>query len=145
MKKLLLLLLFIALFVWAALADVKGLLIPVTVVLLCFTMGLQNAVITKISGSVVRTTHLTGVITDLGIELGKRVYWNRAEDASLAPVVADRERMATLALLVVSFFLGGVLGAIGFKHFGYLATLPLAGMLLFLSAVPVLDDLRQRG
>ena len=129
----------------AALADVKGLLIPVTVVLLCFTMGLQNAVITKISGSVVRTTHLTGVITDLGIELGKRVYWNRAEDASLVPVVADRERMATLALLVGSFFLGGVLGAIGFKHFGYLATLPLAGMLLFLSAVPVLDDLRQRG
>ncbi len=31
-------------------------------------MGLQNATITKISGAVIRTTHLTGVTTDLGIE-----------------------------------------------------------------------------
>jgi hypothetical protein len=38
-----------------------------------------------------------------------------------------------------------VLGAAGFKLFGYLATLPLAAILLFLSAVPVLDDLRLRG
>jgi len=128
----------------AALADVKGLLVPVTVTLLCFMMGLQNAVITKISGSVVRTTHLTGVITDLGIELGKGAYWNRSDDPSLVPVVADRERMSTLSFLVVSFFLGGVLGAAGFKHFGYLATLPLAGILLLLSVAPVLDDLRQR-
>ena len=59
------------------LAGVHGLFVPATVSLLCFTMGLQNAVITKISGSVVRTTHLTGVITDLGIELGKLLYWNQ--------------------------------------------------------------------
>src|ERR1700761_5623058 len=37
-----------------------------TVVLLCFSMGLQNAMITKISGSVIRTPHLTGLITDIG-------------------------------------------------------------------------------
>jgi uncharacterized membrane protein YoaK (UPF0700 family) len=127
----------------ATLAEVKGLFVPMAVMLLCFMMGLQNAVITKISGSVVRTTHLTGVITDLGIEMGKLVYWNRPGDTS--PVVADRERMSTLVMLVASFFLGGVLGAAGFKLFGYLATLPLAAILLFLSAVPVLDDLRLRG
>ncbi len=128
----------------ATLANVKGLFVPATVMILCFTMGLQNAVITKISGSVVRTTHLTGVITDLGIELGKLIYWNKSADSPAAPVIADRERMATLGLLVASFLAGGVLGAIGFRQIGYLATLPLAGILIFLSAVPVVDDIRSR-
>jgi len=39
------------------------------------------------------------------------------------------------------FFFGGVLGALGFKHIGYLTTLPLAIFLLILAAVPVADDL----
>ena len=37
--------------------------------LLSFSMGMQNSLVTRLSGSVVRTTHLTGVVTDLGIEL----------------------------------------------------------------------------
>ena len=127
------------------LAHVQGLFVPATVMLLCFMMGLQNAVITKISGSVVRTTHLTGVITDLGIELGKAMYWNRMSSGAGARVVADRDRLSTLALLVAFFLLGGVLGATGFRQIGYLATLPLAGILILLSAVPVFDDLRARG
>lgn len=126
----------------AQLARVEGLFVPTTVMLLCFTMGLQNAVITKISGAVVRTTHLTGVITDLGIEFGKLVYWNRSHAASDAPVRADRDRLLTLALLCIFFLFGGVLGAIGFKSYGYLATIPLALVLLLLAAVPVMDDLR---
>lgn len=128
----------------ATLAGVEGLFVPATVALLCFMMGLQNAVITKISGSVVRTTHLTGVITDLGIELGKLVYWNRLPADQTAPVVADHERVVTLVSLVAAFLIGGVLGAWGFKHFGYLTTLPLAVILVSLSAVPVFDDLVSR-
>lgn len=130
------------LFGWmgATLAGDEGRFVPITVGLLCFMMGLQNAVITKISGSVVRTTHLTGVITDLGIELGKLIYWNRTAGEQAEPVLADRARMATLMLLVVAFLGGGILGAMGFKHFGYLTVLPLAGILVFLSAVPVFDD-----
>jgi uncharacterized membrane protein YoaK (UPF0700 family) len=127
------------------LAGVTGLFVPATVMLLCFMMGLQNAVITKISGSVVRTTHLTGVITDLGIELGKLVYWNRAGAVSAERVMANRDRLAMFTLLIVFFLVGGVLGAVGFKQIGYLATLPLAGILILLSAVPVLDDLRGIG
>jgi uncharacterized membrane protein YoaK (UPF0700 family) len=42
-----------------------------TVMLLCFTMGLQNAIITKISDAVIRTTHLTGTVSDIGISLGR--------------------------------------------------------------------------
>lgn len=131
----------------STLAGVTGLFVPATVMLLCFMMGLQNAVITKISGAVVRTTHLTGIITDLGIELGKLVYWNRTKaDAGTAhAVVADRDRLSMFALLITCFLVGGVLGAIGFRQIGYLATLPLAGILILLSAVPVLDDLRGIG
>src|SRR5205823_3787119 len=38
-------------------------------------MGLQNATVTRISGAVVRTTHVTGVITDLGLEGVQYLYW----------------------------------------------------------------------
>ncbi len=55
-----------------SLQNLHGLFVPGTVMLLCFIMGLQNAVISKISRSEIRTTHITGTITDIGIELGKR-------------------------------------------------------------------------
>jgi uncharacterized membrane protein YoaK (UPF0700 family) len=45
--------------------------------LAAFAMGLQNATITKISGAVIRTTHLTGVTTDLGIESVQYLFWYR--------------------------------------------------------------------
>jgi hypothetical protein len=45
--------------------------------------------------------------------------------------------------LALSFFVGGVLGALSFNHVGYVATVPLALLLVALAAVPVIDDLRQ--
>ncbi|HEY0931726.1 MAG TPA: YoaK family protein [Gemmatimonas sp.] len=124
----------------ARLAHIAGLFVPLTIMLLCFMMGLQNAVITKISRSVIRTTHVTGMVTDLGIELGRLLYMN-APDAGLLPVRADRTRMRLLASLLLAFFLGGVLGAIGFQRLGYAATIPLAITLGALSVVPAFDDL----
>lgn len=126
----------------ARMAQVQGLFIPVTVMLLCFMMGLQNAVITKVSGAVVRTTHLTGVITDLGIELGRLLYWNRSARPLAEHIVADRDRLAMLAMLCGFFLIGGISGALGFKHIGYLTTLPLAALLISMSVVPVIDDIR---
>ncbi len=111
--------------------------LPVTVVLLCYIMGLQNAVITKISQARIRTTHVTGLVTDLGIELGKLLYVNRHPD--MQPVRADRERLRVHAQLVLSFLVGGIAGALGFKHLGYVSTLPLA-LALLLVLRPLLDD-----
>jgi uncharacterized membrane protein YoaK (UPF0700 family) len=124
------------------LAVVQGLFVPATVMLLCFIMGLQNAMVSKLSHAEIRTTHVTGMITDIGIELGKSAYWNRRVAAARPPVVADRRRLATLVGLVGSFFVGGVAGAVGFKHVGTLATLPLAAILVTLAVLPALDDLR---
>lgn len=120
-------------------ASYEGLLLPFTVVLLCFIMGLQNAVVTKLSGSVIRTTHMTGIVTDLGIELGKLVYWN-ADQAASQPVRADRDRMKVLGGLFLAFLSGGMSGAFGFKQFGYGFTVPIAVLLAVISLVPAWDD-----
>jgi uncharacterized membrane protein YoaK (UPF0700 family) len=126
----------------ARLATIDGLFVPTTVMLLCFMMGLQNALITKISRAEIRTTHMTGIVTDIGIELGKLFYWN-ADGGALRPkVVADRDRLALLSGLLLSFFVGGVAGALGFKHVGWLSTVPLAVFLVLLAILPALDDLR---
>lgn len=113
---------------------------PLTVLLLCFIMGLQNAVITKISHAEIRTTHMTGLITDLGIELGKLTYINRLNQQTR--VAANRDRLGIHIKLVSSFFVGGVLGAVGFKTIGFVATIPLSVLLLLLVFRPVLDDAR---
>ncbi len=123
---------------------IEGLFVPVTVMLLCFIMGLQNAVVTKISRAEIRTTHITGMVTDVGIELGKLLYWNAATPAGQAPVLADRQRLRVLGMLLAAFFGGGVVGALGFEHLGYLSTLPLAMALVALAIVPAFDDVSAR-
>jgi uncharacterized membrane protein YoaK (UPF0700 family) len=117
-------------------------IVPATILLLCFMMGLQNAVVTKLSNAEIRTTHMTGIVTDLGIEVGKALYVNRT--AALPPVHADLRRVGVLASLLAAFFLGGVAGALGFSHIGYQATIVLAVVLVLLAIVPIFDDLRVR-
>lgn len=122
----------------ANLALRTGLFVPMTVMLLCFIMGLQNAIITKVSRAEIRTTHVTGLVTDIGIELGKLLYWNVTYE--FQPVRANRDKLRLLLSLLGLFFVGGVLGALGFKHVGFAATIPLALLLSALAAVPVLED-----
>ncbi|MDB5473435.1 MAG: putative rane protein YoaK, family [Devosia sp.] len=111
--------------------------------LLCFLMGLQNATITKLSGARIRTTHLTGMITDIGIEIGKLLYLNR-NYGSLAHlrVVADRNKLALLAILVTFFLVGGIVGAFGFSVYGYVFCVPLAALLLLLALPQLLPRRR---
>lgn len=113
-----------------------------TVLLLCFVMGLQNAVITKISRAEIRTTHVTGLVTDLGIELGRALFWSRMrEQVAVAQLRANREKLSIHLLVLALFFLGGLVGAWAFKHLGFVSTVPLALALVGLAIVPVLDDL----
>jgi uncharacterized membrane protein YoaK (UPF0700 family) len=106
-------------------------------------MGLQNAVVTKISQAEIRTTHMTGVITDLGIELGKLIYWNHSSDpAGDTYVRANRDKLKVLGSILGSFTAGGLVGALAFEHLSYAATIPIALLLAGLALVPVLDDLR---
>lgn len=129
--------------VFGILADVVRAPVVVNVAVLCFTMGLQNAVITKISGARIRTTHVTGMVTDIGIELGKLMYPRRAGDAD--PVRADTGKLRMHATTVGSFFVGGVLGASGYLAIGYRTLVPGALVTLMLCVPPLRADLyRQR-
>lgn len=127
----------------ARLASIHALFVPLTVMLLCFMMGLQNAVITKVSQAEIRTTHMTGIVTDLGIELGKLLYWNA--DPGQPKVRANPARLSLLAALLGAFLAGAVAGALGFRHLGYVSTVPLAALLCLLAIVPALDDLLRAG
>ena len=125
----------------AAINFSAGLFMPLTVLLLCFIMGLQNAVITKISNAEIRTTHVTGLTTDIGIEIGKMLYFNRAD--SQMKVVGNRRKLKIHLTLVAFFFIGGVLGATGFKIWGYITTIPLAFWLILLVWGPITHDIRR--
>lgn len=70
---------------------------------LLFAMGMQNALVSLVSGSVVRTTHLTGTFTDLGIELAQ-LFKNKPEDR---PLLKSRIR---LRLAIIFYFMCGALG-----------------------------------
>lgn len=82
--------------------------------------GLQNAMATSYSGSVLRTTHMTGVVTDLGILIG---HWVRREPL-------ETKRLTLLAILLGGFLTGGVLGAEGFTRLEAWALAVPAGVLL---------------
>ena len=114
--------------------------VPLTVLLLAYIMGLQNAVVTKMSLAEIRTTHMTGILTDLGIEMGKMFYWNSSSVPAEAYVRGNHARMRLFASLVAMFTLGGVVGAAGFKYIGFVWVIPLAAIILGLSLPPLWAD-----
>lgn len=120
------------------------LFVPATVMLLCFIMGLQNAMITKLSQSRIRTTHITGLVTDMGIEIGKAFYWNgRLSDPGIPAVRADLKKLRLLSNLVALFFVGGIIGALAFRAIGFSAALYLAAVVMVLAILPIADDTRR--
>ncbi len=72
---------------------------------LLFAMGLQNSLVTRISNAVVRTTHLTGLFTDLGIELSQLLF-NRTKDQKEKLISTIKLRLRIISY----FFLGGIAG-----------------------------------
>jgi uncharacterized membrane protein YoaK (UPF0700 family) len=115
--------------------------VPLTVLLLSFIMGLQNAVGSKTSGGSIRTTHMTGNITDLGMELGKLLYWNGRSRNATTAVAHNPLRMRTAGGLIAAFVVGGAAGAFGFKYVGFVCVIPLAALLLAVSLPPLRHDL----
>ena len=130
--------------VGANLAAFAYLLVPATVFLLCFIMGLQNAIVTKISQAEIRTTHMTGVVTDLGIELGRLIYWNRTRHRDdIHFVKANRDKLFIHSTILGLFFTGGIVGALAFKAVGFSATIPIALLLVAMASPPIILDLRR--
>ena len=109
-------------------------------------MGLQNAMVTKISGARIRTTHLTGVSTDIGIELVRLSFWwrERARGMTLRQQVrtlpqlgeAPDFRHLRLHLAIFSSFLtGAIAGPALYLAVGHYALLVPCAVLALLAAV----------
>lgn len=71
--------------------------------------GLQNAMTTFYRGSAIRSTHLTGFFTDLGLSLGQATRG--------APL--PWRRVVLGALMLAAFIAGGLVTALAFPRWGF--------------------------
>jgi uncharacterized membrane protein YoaK (UPF0700 family) len=109
---------------------------------LLFAMGLQNSLVTTISNAAVRTTHLTGLFTDLGIELSQLFFYKHRE---------QKEKLFSsikLRLTIISFFfIGGIVGGVFYTSLG-LHGLAIAGVTLLtgllIDEIKIKADLKKR-
>lgn len=73
--------------------------------------GLQNGMVSTYSGATIRTTHVSGIFTDLGTMLGARLRGH--------PL--DYRRAMLYLILILGFIVGGSVGAYGYLHWGILS------------------------
>jgi len=117
-------------------------------------MGLQNATITQIAGAVVRTTHVTGVITDLGIESIQLLFWLRDRTSgpwiqrlrnafSLSFKHTSFQRLILLASIWSSFTLGAGLGVWGLHRFGIHCLIGPIALLIFIVGLDMLHPIAE--
>lgn len=69
--------------------------------------GLQNALVTTYSGAVIRTTHLTGIFTDLGLMLASKIKGHEV----------NTRKFVMFSVIICGFLVGGVLGYFAFQRF----------------------------
>ncbi len=88
-------------------------------ILLCFTCGVQNGTITSVSRSVVRTTHLTGITTDLGIGL-VRIFNKGILQTEHHDMIANEYKATFMRLGIISMFvMGSVLAGFVYPVVGF--------------------------
>lgn len=97
-------------------------------------MGLQNATITRISSGVVRTTHVTGVLTDFGVESALWVMskLGKSPPATTGGTPITAYRLALLSSVLGSFILGAGLGALAFEHITRWAMVPAVAFVIWI-------------
>lgn len=110
------------------------------VMLLCFIMGLQNAIITKISNAEIRTTHVTGIATDIGIEIGRIICLRKGDER----IPLQYHRLIIHLSLLASFLIGGIIGVLGFKYLGSVAAIILSAIIGLVASVPIFDDFKRK-
>jgi uncharacterized membrane protein YoaK (UPF0700 family) len=97
--------------------------------LLSFAMGLQNAAVATCTGAVVRTTHLTGPATDLGVHLANTLYTS-------GETRRNAIRGATLRAAKILSFVGGASATVPIAaNAGYLSFLVPAVLVLGATAL----------
>lgn len=91
-----------------------------------FACGLQNAITTTFSGAVIRTTHMTGLLTDIGVVIGQAIFHQEQGKEHLW-------KLSVFVPLYVSFVLGGCVAVLGHRASGDEAGLLIVAGILFLA------------
>jgi uncharacterized membrane protein YoaK (UPF0700 family) len=104
----------------------KDLRAVVVVLGLAFAMGFQNAIGTRISDARVRTTHVSGLATDIGIELAAALHGLRRRPKERG-TTHNFGKLRLQACTVLSFLIGGVAGVVLYRAIG--------GYLMILAAI----------
>jgi uncharacterized membrane protein YoaK (UPF0700 family) len=113
---------------------------PLGITLAALACGIQNAMASSYYGLVIRTTHVTGIVTDIGVMLG---HWLRHRHIRVW-------KLFLLGSILVGFFAGGIVGAWGYAALGVsavdgaAATCILAGA-LYIAWRHVLQRFEARG
>lgn len=100
--------------------------------LLCMASGLQNAALSSSSGSTLRTTHLTGTTTDLGIGIMRWATLSKKDDRKPAEMRGNLLRIG----LIVSFMFGSGIGAVLFiryQYWGFLLPIAIAAYATYMA------------
>ncbi len=105
---------------------------------LCGLMGLHNSTSTQLSNGRVRSTHITGTLTDAGISLASVLFAMLRRDYS-KDAKAQRSQLSTHLTTIFSFITGGIVGLTLFKWFGFHA---MAAVGVILVAVAVMSIVR---
>jgi len=108
------------------------------IVFLCGLMGIHNSTSTQLSGGRVRSTHITGTLTDAGISLASVVVAMLRRDYS-KDTAAQRSQLKTHLTTLFSFITGGIAGLILFRWFGFHAMLALGLMLVFVATFSIIN------
>jgi anti-anti-sigma regulatory factor len=99
-----------------------------------FAMGVQNATITRISGGVVRTTHVSGVVTDLGLECSKLLFLGVDSKRRVDQRHRKQEQLRALLLASIlgGFVFGGAIGTLSFDFLEPFSMVPAVAFLAFI-------------
>ena len=95
--------------------------------------GLQNAMVSTYSGAVIRTTHLSGMFTDLGIYIGH----------ALRGIPVDSKRLRLCVIVISGFLFGGIAGTLAFDVLSYAALFVPAGLTAAMAIVYGIYHYRQ--
>ncbi|WP_180144507.1 YoaK family protein [Acinetobacter sp. YH12052] len=91
----------------------------------CVAMGVQNAMVSHYKGTIIRTTHLSGVLTDLGLALGYKARGLQVES----------KRVVLHLLILAGFIVGGILASWLYPYLKLNAFLIPAALSVVMSAV----------
>lgn len=88
------------------------------IVFMSFLMGIHNSTSTQLSNGRVRSTHITGTLTDVGISFGSVIAAMIRRDPS-KDIAAQRSQFITHSVTILSFLIGGISGLLLYKQFGF--------------------------